>query len=146
LGSHPGGAEGPSSDPTGRNVSGILFADYVRMIRAAKRVAWTEFLDPRDRMWLTDAVDPAAWYPMESFDVRYIGFVGRREERMNGSARVFRGRFDDGSFDRENWARRSTAEKIDAVWDMVLEHRSWRGESGEPRLQRSVCRVERRRR
>ena len=34
--------------------------------------------------------------------------------------------------------------RFDPVWDMVLEWRAWKGETdGEPRLQRSVCRVER---
>jgi hypothetical protein len=54
---------------------------------------------------------------------------------------------DDGSFDREFWATVLPAKRLKAVWDMVLEFRAWQGLDGDqPRLQRSICRLERRQR
>jgi hypothetical protein len=54
---------------------------------------------------------------------------------------------DDDSFDRAFWAAMSPSDRLEAVWDLTLEYLAWRGgDAGEPRLQRSVCRVERRRR
>jgi hypothetical protein len=51
---------------------------------------------------------------------------------------------EDGSFDREFWARIPPAERLVLVWDMALESLEWRGQSAsQSRLQRSVCRVER---
>jgi hypothetical protein len=54
---------------------------------------------------------------------------------------------DDGSFDREFWRQIAPAERLELVWAMALEAGQWRGErGGQPRLQRSVCRIERGRR
>jgi len=51
---------------------------------------------------------------------------------------------DDGSFDREFWARVPPDARLALVWDMALEAQEWRGQgAGESRLQRSVCRLER---
>lgn len=73
--------------------------------------------------------------------------MSRREERERGTSRVTRLHEDDGSFDREFWAAVPPATRLELVWDMVLEYSSWRGLDGDqPRLQRSVCRVERLRR
>lgn len=45
---------------------------------------------------------------------------------------------------RQDWAAIPPAERLQVVWDMVLEHLAWRDpDAPEPRLQRSVCRVER---
>ena len=51
-----------------RHVRGILFADYVRMIRAYKRTEWTRHFDPLDLAILHTQIDPAAWYPMGAFE------------------------------------------------------------------------------
>ena len=70
----------------------------------------------------------------------------RRERRRIGQCRLIRIEDDDGSFDREFWSRVPPSERMAMVWDMVLEEMERRGELNgvEPRLQRSVCRVERR--
>jgi hypothetical protein len=50
---------------------------------------------------------------------------------------------DEVAFDREFWAGVRPEVRLEALWDMVIEGRVWRGELGdEPRLQRSVLRVE----
>jgi hypothetical protein len=47
---------------------GILFADYVRMIRAHKGVDWSKHLQPEDLVYLQSRVDRAGWYPMATFE------------------------------------------------------------------------------
>jgi hypothetical protein len=50
------------------NVKGILFADYVRMIRGHKTVDWAQELAPEDQPFLVGRIDPKAWYPMATFE------------------------------------------------------------------------------
>jgi hypothetical protein len=51
---------------------------------------------------------------------------------------------DEVAFDRAFWAGLGPAARLEALWDMVLEARVWKGNRGdEPRLQRSVLRIER---
>lgn len=49
-------------------MKGILFADYVRMIRAAKEVPWERHLPPQDLGFLSQRIDGDGWYPMETFE------------------------------------------------------------------------------
>ena len=54
---------------------------------------------------------------------------------------------NDGQFDREFWRSVPRGERVAALWQMVQDWAEWRGvPTDELRLQRSVCRVERRRR
>jgi hypothetical protein len=70
--------------------------------------------------------------------------MNRRQERGTGTSRVVTLHGDDGSFDREFWARIPPAERLALVWDMALDAQEWRGQSaGQSRLQRRVCRLER---
>jgi hypothetical protein len=52
----------------GRQVKGVLFADYVRMIRAVKSYDWSKRLSPRELAFVKAPVDHAKWYPMEIFE------------------------------------------------------------------------------
>lgn len=72
------------------------------------------------------------------------------ERRQKAMTRLSRIEDDDGSFDREFWARIDPSERMALVWATVLEMEALRdpardrsGErvSDQPRLQRSVCRV-----
>ena len=54
--------------PKVRHVKGVLFLDYVRMVKAHKGVEWDTFLDPGDLHYLTDRIDITGWYPMETFE------------------------------------------------------------------------------
>lgn len=50
----------------------------------------------------------------------------------------------EAEFDREFWARVEPADRLAMVWELTLEYLAWRQpDAPEPRLQRSVCRVER---
>lgn len=51
-----------------RNVRGILFLDYVKMLRSAKSVDWSKHLPPDDVAYLSTKIDPDAWYPMATFE------------------------------------------------------------------------------
>lgn len=51
-----------------RQVKGLLFLDYVRMLKAHKGVDWTTVLDRDDLPFLDMKIDKAAWYPMASFE------------------------------------------------------------------------------
>ncbi len=51
-----------------RQVKGVLFSDYVRMIRGNKHVAWDQILSPADLTYIHARVDPNAWYPMVVFE------------------------------------------------------------------------------
>src|SRR4029079_1407015 len=51
-----------------RQVRGVLFVDYVRMLRAQKRADWTEHLAAEDMCYLQLQIAPAAWYPMATFE------------------------------------------------------------------------------
>jgi hypothetical protein len=71
--------------------------------------------------------------------------MDRREERLRGKARLSRQGEDDGSFDREFWSGVPAAQRLELVWDMVLEFLASQGDdNSEPRLQKSVCHLERR--
>ena len=50
------------------HVKGVLFADYVRMLRAHRCRTWQEFLEPEDLAFLDQSIDIDAWYPMTSFE------------------------------------------------------------------------------
>ena len=45
------------------HVKGLLFADYVRMLRAHRGRTWHEFLEPEDVTYLHQEIDVDAWYP-----------------------------------------------------------------------------------
>ncbi|HEX2687137.1 MAG TPA: hypothetical protein VHN14_10990 [Kofleriaceae bacterium] len=51
-----------------RQVRGVLFVDYVRMLRSQKQVDWTPHLAAEDLSYLQTQIDPAAWYPMATFE------------------------------------------------------------------------------
>jgi hypothetical protein len=71
--------------------------------------------------------------------------VTRTEERARGTSRVVPLHRDDGAFDRAFWAGVSPDERLALVWQIVLDELAMRDpDAAEPRLQRSVCRVERR--
>jgi hypothetical protein len=50
------------------NVKGVLFADYVRMLRAQRHVDWSLRLPPEDLSFLVTRIEPDGWYPMATFE------------------------------------------------------------------------------
>jgi hypothetical protein len=51
-----------------RQVRGVLFVDYVRMLRSQKTVDWSKHLAPEDVPYLQTHIDPGQWYPMATFE------------------------------------------------------------------------------
>lgn len=54
--------------PRLRHVKGVLFADYVRMLRGHKGTDWSPFLASEDLAYLAVRITPDQWYPMDSFE------------------------------------------------------------------------------
>lgn len=51
-----------------RHVRGLLFLDYVRMLRAQKSPRVAELLTTDDHAFLAMKIDPDGWYPMATFE------------------------------------------------------------------------------
>ena len=51
-----------------RHVRGVLFVDYVRMLRRVKHIDWASLLPQQDATYLQTQVDPDGWYPMSTFE------------------------------------------------------------------------------
>ncbi|CAN5790842.1 hypothetical protein BH11MYX2_BH11MYX2_07740 [soil metagenome] len=51
-----------------RQVKGVLFLDYIRMLKAHKGMEWIKELPPSDLPYLDMKIDTAGWYPMETFE------------------------------------------------------------------------------
>jgi hypothetical protein len=58
-----------------RCVRGILFVDYVKMVRGKKSIDWSPYLDDVDREVIAQPIDLDAWYPMETFERLGLGIV-----------------------------------------------------------------------
>ena len=50
------------------HVKGVLFADYVRMLRANRGRSGNEFLEPEDLPFLHRTIALDEWCPMDSFE------------------------------------------------------------------------------
>lgn len=51
-----------------KHVKGILFVDYVRMLRAHKGTPLGDYLQVGDLEYLIQRIDPTAWYPMDVYE------------------------------------------------------------------------------
>jgi len=51
-----------------KHVKGILFVDYVRMLRAHKGTQLEDYLQAGDLEYLNQRIDPAGWYPMDVYE------------------------------------------------------------------------------
>ncbi len=51
-----------------RRVRGVLFLDYVRMLRACKSANYRDKLALEDLPYLASKIDPDEWYPMATFE------------------------------------------------------------------------------
>jgi hypothetical protein len=72
LGSH---AVTDSLTMLNRRVRGILFVDYVKMVRGKKSIDWSAYLDQHDLEVISEPIDLDGWYPMETFERLGLGIV-----------------------------------------------------------------------
>jgi hypothetical protein len=73
--------------------------------------------------------------------------MDRKEARRAARVEVRPLHDNDGAFDRAFWRDISPSDKLAMTWEMTLEYLAWRQPDAlQSRLQRSVCRVEQRRR
>ena len=52
----------------GKKVKGILFADYVRMLKSKKDVDLQKYLKPKDMHYLKQQIVETEWYPFDAFE------------------------------------------------------------------------------
>ena len=65
-----------------RQVRGVLFLDYVKMVRSFKGAPISTYLGDAETPYLTAKIDPDAWYPMAVFEklgVAILATVARGE-------------------------------------------------------------------
>src|SRR5882762_8172032 len=62
------GANSRAMMPAMRQVRGVLFVDYVRMLRSQKSADWSRHLASQDLTYLQMPIDPDGWYPMATFE------------------------------------------------------------------------------
>ncbi len=89
-----------------RHVKGILFVDYVRMLRAHRHLRWQPYLREVDLPFLEQRIEPHVWYPLETFErigLALLGCVARGDlERVR------------------QWGRLSAAELVSSVDGIVV--------------------------
>jgi len=51
-----------------KKVKGILFVDYVRMLKGKKDTDWTKYLKPDDMIFLKQRIYDSDWYPFDTFE------------------------------------------------------------------------------
>ena len=49
-------------------MKGVLFLDYVKMLRSSRATDWSHVLLAQDIGYLVARIEPTKWYPMESFE------------------------------------------------------------------------------
>lgn len=74
--------------PSG-NVKGVLFADYVRMLRLRKDIDWSQHLDAADLALVMGRVAADAWYPMDAFERLGVVILQQLAGSQLGQVRLF---------------------------------------------------------
>jgi len=59
-----------------RNVRGILFLDYVRILRRSGAKHLSTYLSPEDLILLGQQIDLGTWYPMDTFERFGLAILG----------------------------------------------------------------------
>lgn len=72
-----------------RRVKGILFVDYVRMLRSRSDVDWSRHLQPVDLGYLVQRIDKQAWYPMDTFERMGIAILAEIAQGSLEMVRMF---------------------------------------------------------
>lgn len=90
-----------SEPPAKRSVRGVLFLDYVRMLRAMKTIDWSALLPPEDCAFIRDRIEPDAWYPMASFERMGNAILEHVANRDLQSVRMW-GRLSVGALHEQN--------------------------------------------
>lgn len=84
-----------------RHVKGSFFAEYVRMIRRRKDLAWGQDLTEDDLAYVRSHIDPEAWYPMQTFERLGVAILRHLEGASMESVRLW-GRFSADAFVAEH--------------------------------------------
>jgi len=84
-----------------RQVKGILFLDYVRMLKAHKGVEWNALLDAEDLPFLKQQIDITAWYPMATFERFGVAILSELDGATLDAVRSW-GRFSASQYSFEH--------------------------------------------
>ena len=71
------------------NVKGVLFADYVRMLRMRKDIDWSQSLDAQDLGFVLGRVALDGWYPMDVFERLGNAILTHIADGQLGQVRLF---------------------------------------------------------
>ncbi len=105
----------------GKNVKGILFVDYIRMIKSRRNLDWGKYLTPDDMSFLDQDIVDSEWYPLDTFERMGVGIL---KEIASGDMEKVR-----------LWGRQSTGKLINAYESLVCK-----GDSRESMLRFQVLR------
>lgn len=84
-----------------RHVRGSFFAEYVRMLRRRKDVAWEAVLAAEDLPYLTQRIEDERWYPMATFERLGLAILRKVEGATLDGVRMW-GRFSAHQFARDH--------------------------------------------
>lgn len=56
-------------------VKGVIFGDYIRMLKSRKDIDWDEYLLPEDRPYLEQKVLDSEWYPFNTLERMSVGII-----------------------------------------------------------------------
>jgi len=90
-----------------RQVCGILFLDYVRMLRRRKSEHLDKYLQPGDLQYLSQQIEPDGWYPMQVFERMGLAILGEIVGTETDSIRL--------------WGRTQISEVLRFVPDLRVE-------------------------
>ena len=82
-----------------RNVKGIFFVDYVRMIKRRKDVDWSRHLEPGDLELLAGRIEHDAWYPVEVFERMGLAILREIAESSMEAVHLWGRYYMDGLFE-----------------------------------------------
>lgn len=97
-----------------RHVRGALFLDYVRMLRRSRNTSAEQLLTAEDLQYLNARIDPAAWYPMASFERMGLAILRDISGATLDAVRLW-GRFSGNQFAIEHPELISASEPLETL-------------------------------
>lgn len=89
-----------------RQVKGVVFVDYVRMLRSHKDLPWWSRLKSEDLPFLEQRIEPGQWYPMATFERLGVAIL---QTVAGGDLQLVRA-----------WGRLQTAHVVSTLESMVV--------------------------
>ncbi len=58
-----------------KTIKGVIFADYVRMIKSRKDISWDGYLLPEDKPYFEQRISESEWYPFKTLERMSVAIV-----------------------------------------------------------------------